>query len=202
MPLVIHPRVRKFVARVAALTSLAIFGGAGAAFAACPAQPVSTPFSHWGDDNLYFAVPGGTFQGTAAQIGWSLDNASLTAGGPTGADETSLTIDGNGSATSPWFCVDNTMPSFRFFAKEDAPGSDLLVEGVVRLPWGTRTFTYPVAEIRDGSMSSWGLVAPITVATAKLPNGTTLPVEIRFVVPGGSGSWSVDDVYIDPYRLG
>lgn len=199
MPLVIHPRVRKFAARVAALTCLAIFGGAGAAFAACPAQPVSTPFSHWGDDNLYFAVPGGTFQGTTDQLGWSLDNAGLTAGGPGGPGDQSLAIDAGGSATSSWFCVDNTMPSFRFFAKQLAPGSDLVVQGVVRL-WGT-TRTFTVADIPDGALTSWGLVEPIKVDTARLPAGVTLPVEVRFVVPG-NGSWAIDDIYVDPYRLG
>jgi hypothetical protein len=205
MPLVIHPRVRKSIRRVAAMTCFAVFASSGAAFASCQTQPTSTPFTQWGDNNSYFLIPGGSFEGTPSQVGWNLSNASLTAGNEpfyvnNSSDSQSLTINAGGSGTSPWFCVDNTMPSFRFFAHEVSPGSDLLVQGVVRTWSGTQTFT--VADISDGTMSSWGPVAPISVNTASIPNGVSLPVEARFVVPGNTGSWQVDDVYIDPYRAG
>ena len=37
-------------------------------------------------------------------------------------DGQSLTIAGGGSATSPYFCVDNTMTSLRFFAQQVGAG--------------------------------------------------------------------------------
>jgi hypothetical protein len=123
MPLVIHPRVRKSIRRVAAMTCFAVFASSGAAFASCQSQPTSTPFTQWGDNNSYFLIPGGSFEGSPSQVGWTLSNASLTAGNEpfnvnSSSDSQSLTIDAGGSGTSPWFCVDNTMPSFRVFAHQ------------------------------------------------------------------------------------
>ena len=118
--------------RVAALAFLGVFAAPGIALASCPAQPVSTPFSQWGDNNNYFLVPGGSFEGTADQVGWTLSNASLTQGNEPfyvndSGDSQSLTISGGGSATSPFFCVDNTMGSLRFFAQQVEAGGGLHV---------------------------------------------------------------------------
>lgn len=212
MPLVIHPRIRKAVGRVAALSCVAVFASTGAAFAnttatfgsACQAQPVSTPFAQFGDTNSYFLVPGGSFEGTAGQVGWSLSNAQLTAGNEpydvTGAsDDQSLTINGGGSATSPTFCLDNTMPDLRFFARETAGGGNLEVQGLVRL--GRRQIAWPLAVIKDGTMSDWAPVDQIVTAARLLPSWVHIPVQLRLVA-SGTGSWQVDDVYVDPFRLG
>ncbi|MGA9859064.1 MAG: hypothetical protein WBQ18_14460 [Solirubrobacteraceae bacterium] len=181
------------------MTTLAVFASTGAALAACPSQTVSTPFSQFGDTNNYFLVPGGSFDGTSP---WNLSNASLTSGGaPAGSTSQSLTINAGGSATSQFICVDNTMPSFRFFANEAASGSDLKIEGVVKTSWGS--YTVPVADLADGSVgNAWAPVAPISIGTAQIPVGTTVQAAVRFSVPQGSGSWQIDDVYVDPYRVG
>lgn len=202
LPLVIHPRVRKTIGRVAAMTCVAVFASAGAAYAACPAQTTTTPFAQWGDHSSYFLVPGGSFEGTESQVGWNLDNAELTAGNEPfyvhgRSDDQSLTIDGGGTAASPVFCADATMPDFRFFAREDSPGGDLKVEGVIQTPYGPYTAT--VATIADGSMPSWAPTAQLKIPS--IPTGWRIPVSLRFVVSGG-GSWQVDDVYVDPYRAG
>ena len=211
MPLVIHPRIRKAVGRVAAMSCVAVFASTGAALAStgatfltpCQAQPLSTPFAQFGDSGSYFLVPGGSFEGTADQVGWSLSDAELTAGNEPyqvngASDDQSLTINGGGSATSPTFCVDKTMPDLRFFAQETAGGSDLEVQGLFRL--GHRQVAWPLAVIKDGTMSSWA-PAQVRLALRLLPVWLHLPVQLRFVVPGG-GSWQVDDVYVDPFRLG
>lgn len=205
MPLVIHPRVRKTVGRVAVLTCAALFATTGAAFASCSIPQLSTPFAQFGDNNVYFSVPGGTFEGSAATVGWTLNNAELTAGGEPfdvdgGSDDQVLTINAGGSATSPYFCLDKSMPDFRFLAQETAPGSDLQVQGLVQTPYGL--MTVPVADIPDGSMTSWAPTQPISIQTAQLPSWLQIPVAVRFVVPGSSGSWQVDDVYVDPFRAG
>jgi hypothetical protein len=205
MPLVIHPRVRKVVGRVAALTCVAVLASAGAAFASCQAQPVATPFAGWGDSSNYFLVPGGSFEGTAAQVGWSLSNASLTAGNEpfqvhAASDDQSLTIDGGGSATSPSFCLDATMPYLRFFAQQIAPGGELEVQAVFRIR--QHQVAVPLGALADGSMPSWAPVRQIALQGGLLPAWRRLPVALRFVVAGAHGSWRVDDVYVDPYRLG
>ena len=204
MPLVIHPRVRKTIGRVAALTCAAVFVSSGAAFAAqCPTQSAKQKFSKWGDSSSYFLVPGGSFEGTPAQVGWTLSGATLTAGNEpfplnAASDDQSLEIGGGASATSPAFCVDSTMPSIRFFVRQTEPGSDLRVQGVVPTPHGPLTVT--VADLPDGSLSWWTPVQ-ITVQTNRIPKGFSVAAAMRFLVPG-SGSWQIDDVYVDPYRAG
>jgi hypothetical protein len=165
---------------------------------------VSTPFSQWGDNNAYFLVPGGSFEGTPDQVGWSLSGATLSAGnepflvnGPT--DGQLLTIDGGGSATSPYFCVDNTMGSLRFFAQQVTAGSDLQVEALVQTPGGGTTV--PVTDLADGSMSSWAPTQVIN-GSGTLPSGASVMVALRFTAPASAGSWQVDDLYVDPYRSG
>ena len=122
MPLVIHTHLRN-VAAVAALTCVAVFAFTGAAFASCPSQPVSNPFSQWGDTYDYFLAPGGSFEGTTDDVGWSLSSASLTPGNEpfdlnSSGDSQSLTIDAGGTATSPFFCIDSTMEGLRFVAQQ------------------------------------------------------------------------------------
>lgn len=204
MPLVIHPRVRKTVGRIAALTCVAVFVSSGAAFAAqCPTQSAKQKFSKWGDSSSYFLVSGGSFEGTPAEVGWTLSGADLTAGNEpfhlnSASDDQSLLINGGGSATSPAFCVDSSMPSFRFFVRQTEPGSDLKVQGVVQTSHGPLSMT--LADLPDGSLSSWTPVQ-ITVATNRIPKGFSIAAAMRFVVPA-SGGWQIDDVYVDPYRVG
>lgn len=205
MPLVIHPHVRKAIRRIGGLTCLAMFASTGAAVAACPSQPVSTPFSQWGDTSSYFLLPGGSFEGTADTVGWDLSNATLSAGNEPfnvngSGDQQSLTINSGGSATSPYFCVDNTMPDLRLFAQQTAPGSDLKVEALVQTPSGVRT--YPVGDLADGSTPSWAPTQPITGNSGSIPDGSSLMVALRFEIPPGASSWQIDDVFVDPYRAG
>jgi hypothetical protein len=197
-------RARKAALRITALTVLTVLAGASAALASCPVQPVSTPFSQWGDTSDYFLVPGGSFEGTSDQVGWSLSGATLSAGnepffvnGTT--DGQLLSINGGGSATSPYFCVDSTMGSLRFFAQQSTAGSDLQVEALVQTPSGDATV--PVADLADGSMPSW---APTQVINGRgtLPNNDSVMVALHFTAPSSAGSWQVDDVYVDPYRSG
>jgi len=192
--------------RAAALAFLGVFAVPGIALASCPAQPVSTPFSQWGDNNSYFLIPGGSLEGTSDQVGWTLSNASLTPGNEPfyandSGDSQSLTISGGGSATSPFFCVDNTMGSLRFFAQEVSSGAGLRVLALVQNSDGSVT-TVPIAHLADGSISTWAPTDPITGNTSGLADDQTLSVALEFRVRSSAASWQVDDVYVDPYRSG
>ena len=187
------------------MTCLAVFASAGAAFAACPSQPVTTPFSQWGDTSSYFLVPGGSFEGTPAQVGWSLTGAGLTAGNESSnvndpADNQSLTIGAGGRATSPYLCLDNTMSDVRFFARQTVPGGGLKVQVLIKTWYGV--IPVPVGALGNGSMTSWGPVRQLRIPTGLLPGWATAQMAVRFVVPSWAGSWQVDDVYVDPYRAG
>jgi hypothetical protein len=204
MPVVNYSRARRAIASVAALTCLGVFASTGVALASCPAQPVSTPFSQWGDSNDYFSIPGGSFEGTADQLGWTLDNASLTAGNEPfnvngDSDAQSLTINGGGSATSPYFCVDDTMSGLRLFARQVAAGSDLRVRALLQTPNGVAVV--PVADLADGTMSDWAPTDSLG-GSGTLPSGSSTMVALRFRAPVSSGSWQIDDIYVDPYRSG
>ena len=205
MPLVIHPRARTALGRTLAVTCGVFFAGAGAAFASCAPQPLSTPFSQWGDTNSYFLVPGGSFEGTADQVGWTLDNASLTAGNEpfnvgSPSDDQSLTIDAGGSATSPYFCVDDSMSDLRLFAEQVTAGSDLQVTALVQTPGGTDSV--PIADLADGSMPNWAPTQPITGDTSSIPDGDSVMAAVQFTVPASAGAWQLDDVYVDPWKSG
>jgi hypothetical protein len=196
----------RVVRRAAALAFLGVFAVPGIALASCPAQPVSTPFSQWGDNNNYFLIPGGSFEGTADQVGWNLSNASLTQGNEPfyvndPGDSQSLTISGGGRATSPFFCVDNTMGSLRFFAQQASAGGGLRVQALVQNSDGSVT-TVPIAHLLDGSMSTWAPTDPITGDTSGLSDDQTLSVALQFTVRSPTASWQIDDVYVDPYRSG
>ena len=146
-------RIPKGLRRLAAVTCFALFALPGVASAACPDQPVSTPFSQWGDTNAYFLAPGGSFEGSTDDVGWTLSNASLTPGNEpflanNSGDSQSLTINGGGTATSPFFCVDNTMSGIRFFAQQVADGSDLRVRALVQTWRGVRSVT--LGDLADG----------------------------------------------------
>jgi hypothetical protein len=201
----VHSRLRTVIWRIAGLTCLGVLASAGAALADCQPQTLSTPFTQWGDNNSYFLVPGGSFEGTPDQVGWTLSGASLTPGNEPfyvdgSGDSQSLTISGGGSATSPYFCVDNTMSDLRFFAQETTAGSDLQVQALVQTHHhGVRSV--PVEDLADGSMPSWAPTQPVGDG-ASLPDGDTLMVALEFSAPQSAGSWQVDDVYLDPYRSG
>jgi hypothetical protein len=209
-----HSRLRAGVLRIAALSCVGVFATTGVALAdatspdllaSCPPQPVTSPFTQWGDTNSYFLAPGGSFEGTSDQVGWTLSGASLTSGNEpfyvnSPSDSQSLTISGGGSATSPYFCVDNTMSSLRFFAQEATAGSDLQVQALVQTRNGVNTV--PLADLTDGSMPSWAPTDPIAGDTGGLPDGRMLRVALQFSVPQPTGSWQLDDVYVDPYRSG
>lgn len=205
MSSLVHSRLRVALIRVGALVGLGLFAAPAVASAACPAQPVSTPFSQWGDTSSYFPLPGGSFEGTADQLGWTLSGASLISENEPffvngSGDTRSLSIAGGGSATSPFFCVDKTMASLRFFAHQEAAGGDLQVQALVQTPNGVKTV--PVADLADGSILSWAPTQPITGNTAGLADDQSLMVALRFVVSASAANWQIDDVYVDPYRSG
>lgn len=173
--------------------------------ATCQTPPISTPFSQWGDTNSYYLAPGGSFEGTADQVGWTLSDATLTPGNEpfyvdAPGDSQSLTIDGGGSATSPYFCVDNTMASLRFFAQQVTSGSDLQLQALVQTANGPQTVS--LTDLADGSMPSWAPTQPIVGDATGLPDGQTVQVALQFSVPASSGAWQIDDVYVDPWRSG
>jgi hypothetical protein len=205
MPFVIHPRIRKGLGRLAAMTALGVLASTGvAAAASCPKLPTTTPLTKHGDHNSYFVVPGGTFEGASLPAGWTASGASLTAGNEpfhviSSSDKQSLTIQAGGFVTTSYACIDATMPEMRFFARQPAGGSDLKVDVLVKA-YG-QTIDVPLADLADGSMNDWAPTAPIFAPPGlSLPPGIVVQAALKFSVPGNAGSWQIDDILVDPYR--
>ena len=170
----------------------------------CAADAASRPFLPWLDFARYVPAPGGDIEEGGAP--WTLDGGSsavegnepFKVGGAT--DHTSLRLPPGSSATTAPMCVGVDHPTLRFFARRSAGSltDALLVEAIVSDSAGEEQ-ALPVGIVL--SLGVWAPTQPMPIvvnALAIVP-GDTLLVAFRFT-PRGSGAWSVDDVYVDPYR--
>jgi hypothetical protein len=170
----------------------------------CGAQPASQPFAPWGDFNDYTMVPGGDFEPGAAA--WS-----LTGGAAVQSESEPLSVDGAGdsyylalpprsTATSPASCTSIYDPTVRLFVRNTGnPASQLTVQALYPgLLGGVQTAT--LGELTGSS--SWepsramDLTASNLLATLSLDQTV---IAFRFMPADASGTWSIDDVYVDPF---
>ena len=173
----------------------------------CGNQAESQVFAPWGDFNYYTPVPGGAFvSGTAP---WTLsggatvspDNGTLVVNGI--SDSNSLTLPARGSATSPANCTSIYHPTVRAFVRNTgSPTSRLIVEALYPgLLGGVQTATLGSV---TGS-SSWQPTPAMTLLVSNLLSTLSLDqtaIAFRFAPADDTGQWSIDDVYLDPYRRG
>jgi hypothetical protein len=169
----------------------------------CENPDFEKPFLPWLDPANYVKAPDGTIEAGAA--GWQLDGAEVVAGNEpfyvnSTADSKSLRISSGGSATSPAMCVGIEHPTLRFFVKRQGGTvlSNLRVDLLYNNHLG-QLETLPAVGAVTGT-SSWAPTAQMVIPVSLLPllPGDHTPVAFRFV-PQGSGSWQIDDVYVDPY---
>jgi hypothetical protein len=177
------------------------------ASAPCPASTVSTAFAKFGDTASYALVEGGLFESGAP--GWTLRKAEIIDESPEQENQRyywvgngdryeqrrghSLGIDQGGEAVSAPFCVNSEYPSFRFLYKQRWGSGSLDVS----LRWTDTHGTHEAADAALVASRSW-TITPVLLLAGKLPAGTT--PHVRLVFRPTSGSWAIDDVYIDPYR--
>lgn len=165
----------------------------------CAPQPVSQPFAQWGDDAHYTEVPGGTFeQDTPA---WDHSGSASVEDGNepwrvAGDDDTSsLSLPSGSSSLSAPLCVGKEHPHFRFFAK--GTSGTLRVDVRFRDVLGI-THTVPVAFVGAGD-GGWQVARPAPVIVNHLAGLTNTRTNVRFRFVAQSGSWRVDDVFVDPW---
>jgi hypothetical protein len=169
--------------------------------ASCPSVTSSPLLTSLGDSANYSPVQESTFEGAVAD--WSLNNAAVVSDNEpwtviSSTDSNALQIGAGGSATSPTFCVDSTLPSFRFFAQSLGSGyhSGLNVLAKFTLANGY-SGTIPVTALNSGDYSSWQVSPSLPLGSVLQPGQT---VTVQFVFAAGSGSaWEIDDVLLDPY---
>jgi hypothetical protein len=202
----IAPRCRFLLASLATFAAAALLTApmqANAATAApgCPYVPVTQPFAPWSDRSDYFLAPDGALEQGAA--GWRRRGTAAVVRSDkpfrvgTAIDRQALRLPAGSSATTAPFCIGVEHRTMRFAANALATSAlnvDVLYVDATRIE---RT-------VRIGAVTGAGRWAPI-VAVPMIVNalaaarGNAMSVRLRFS-PRGSGAWTIDDVYVDPYR--
>jgi hypothetical protein len=192
-------------ARLALATAIACFGATGAAQAACPNGTVSQPFTQFGDSAYYTLVPDGGFEGGGN--GWALGGNSIVAENESffvgsSGDANSLDAPAKTSVVSPEFCVDENMPTLRFFARKLNPAKSghLKVEILYKDTSGNAKVA-SAGTLTNGGRMEYGAWEPsdllkLSTVIPTTKRGTAT-VQVRITADTG-GDWLVDDVYADP----
>jgi hypothetical protein len=201
---------------LAAAAAFAVFTASPAAAASgdeavapCSSHTFTRPFTPWLDIFSYTLAPGGNFEAGGAS--WDLRGGASVVNGNEpyrvggSGDSRALRLPGGASATSPKMCVNLLYPTMRFFAKGDAGlitgllTSRLKVEVVYTDLFGVERTAPVIAVALNGTGWEPSLPAPLLVNIGTiLSHDGTADVAFRFTAVGGS--WSVDDVYVDPFR--
>ncbi len=193
---------------VAALPSLASPSAqaesAGTVAGSCPGQVAEQPFARWADPADYVLVPNGTLETGAA---WDLRGGATRVRGNESyyvhakSDMSSLALPAGSSATTARMCVGVEHPTLRLLARNQGSSlSSLLIE-VLFTDASGKTSAAPIGTHVGGA--AWQPTPPYLVAAnlfTLLPQGTN-KIAFRFT-PRDAGEWSIDDVYVDPFRHG
>jgi hypothetical protein len=171
----------------------------------CSAPVTEQPFLRFGDSSYYALVANGGLEAGTGE--WTLSKASVVTGNEnfyvrSTRDTKSLSLPKGSSATTRAFCVGLNEPAMRFFSKSSGTGllSSLRVDVVFETTLGL-TLSLPIGTVSPHT--AWAPSPKLLVVAnllPLLPNQQT-PVGFRFT-PQGTGTWSIDDVYVDPHRRG
>jgi hypothetical protein len=161
----------------------------------CGSQ-LSHPFAQFGDNHSYTLVPGGSFEsGTPS---WSLNGGARVVAGnePFAASgASSLYLPAGSYATSPFMCVGTLSPTFRLYGFSSSASTALTVQILARNALGLLT-VLGVGIVYPGQ-TSW---APTNSALFLQSLGALLTntTQVAFRIAPVSGSWTIDDTYVDP----
>lgn len=182
--------------------------GADGSLLGCGYAP-QHPFLRFLDPLPYTLAPDGGFEAGAA--GWQLSggarvvfgNNAFDLSGPGGK---SLQIPSGASATSPPMCVPLILPVVRFVATGGSLLSTLKVEAVWTDAAG-RQKSIELLPVVLGGARNWTPTLPLLqlggAVNALTLNGLTTEMSFRFTPRGGlfgSGTWKIDDIYVDPWK--
>lgn len=159
------------------------------------------PFAQFGDYNDYFAFSNNGFE--SGTTGWKLSNAFVGAGNEpwavNGGGDSSLTIGPGGSAASPKVCTALNAPGWRMFAHSNNANGPLQAQIVFYGLLGNITGILNVASFSPSGYGSWQ-------PSADVPSILSLPLltssaQLRLTSTATSGTWQVDDVFVDPFGM-
>jgi hypothetical protein len=199
-------RLRFVLAAVLAATALAVpavaagsLVSSGSGLLLPPCGAVSYPFTAWGDFDSYCAFRNLGFEsGTTA---WTVTGKTsiVSANEPwhvSGSGAHSLQLGPGATALSSSLPISLIDPWVRFFARGSGANGSLRVQVLFHGLTGNLTGLLNIATLSPSSYSSWQPTQRVLSALA-LPLGTT-SAEVLLTSQATSGSWQVDDVYLDP----
>jgi hypothetical protein len=185
-------------------TSTARAGLRTASATGCDDPVVEHPFTPWADLAPYVLAPNGIAQGGAQ---WTLTGGAAPAPGNEtfyvhGENETSsFALPADSSATTAAMCVGLDYPTLRFFARNDGAALSALKVQVLFKDITGSTDALTIGTLLAGRR--WQPMPPLPVVANLFPllSGDQTAVAFRFT-PTAGGDWSIDDVYVDPWRHG
>jgi hypothetical protein len=165
--------------------------------AGCPVTPTTTPFAPWGDVSHYVLAPGGDLEEGGST--WALtggagaveDDKPFHVGAAT--DHLALGLPAGSAATTAQMCIGVEHRTLRFVSKASRRSGTLQVEVLYA---GRSRMIGTI-----GAATAWAPtdVLPMVVNELAPVQGNAIEVAFRFT-PRGNASWSLDDVYVDPFR--
>ena len=169
----------------------------------CDEQVPEQPFLPWGDIAQYVPAPNGIVEGSSR---WKMrGDAAVTRGNERfyvheENDQTSLSLPPGSSATTASMCVGIEYPAMRFFTRNRGSLFSALVVEVLYEDAAGEVRSMELAKILAGP--EWQPTPPLPLVVNLLPllPGERTAVAFRFTPTGSYGDWSVDDVYVDPWR--
>ncbi len=201
--------MRRFGAAFALVIGLATAAAAPAGAAVlngCPDQSMGRPFLRWLDPITYTLAPNGGLE--KGSEGWQLRGGAVVVAGNesfalSGPGKSSLYLPSGSSATSPAMCVETLDVFARYVAKNRGliGLSNLKVDAIVRDSAG-HTFTLPAGVNIGGSSWAPSLPAVALLDVLALLNDGRVTVSFRFTPIGLGAKWQIDDLYVDPLKMG
>jgi hypothetical protein len=160
----------------------------------------SQPFARWGDTRSYVLVPGGAFE--PGSPGWKLSGGAKVVSGNepfyvhSTADRYSLYLPAGSSVTTPPMCFGLGDWNVRLFSA----GS-----GTVRVKIVVKSLLGVLSVLDGGSVpsgSTWKPSADVKLLLTNLGGLlATDSISLRFV-PANTAGLRIDDVYLDPWKVG
>jgi hypothetical protein len=159
------------------------------------------PFAQFGDQNHYFAFSNNGFESGA--VGWNLANAFVSGGNEpwavNGGGNASLTIGPGGSAYGPKVCAALNAPGWRMFAHSNGANGPLQAQVIFYGLLGNVTGILNFTSFNPSGYSTWQ-------PSGDVPSALALPIftyaaQLRLTSTATSGTWQVDDVFVDPFGM-
>ena len=169
----------------------------GGLLPSCGAQ--TYPFAQWGDKDAYCAFPNLGFEN--GKVSWTLAGQAsiVSANEPwhvSGPGTHALQLGPGATAVSSSLPVNLLDPWIRSFAHSVGANGSLRVQVIFHGLLGNLTGLLNVGSLSPGSYASWQPTQRVSSALA-LPLLTT-SAQVKLTSLATSGSWQVDDLYLDP----